>query len=119
MLRCSPTRSTPAGRPADAGDRFRNGRGDDMDQLSTVQHDHEVMEVLRSIVSDVLRVPADLITAGSALSDFPSVESIKLLRIAGKVERRFGIELENEALFRRGTLGDLVREIAVVRERAA
>jgi hypothetical protein len=35
------------------------------------------------------------------------------------VERRFDIELDNEALFRRGTLGDLAREIVLVRERAA
>jgi acyl carrier protein len=93
-------------------------RTTDPPALST-QHDHEVMAVLTSIVSDVLRVPEDQIRSDSALSDFPHVESIKLLRIAGKVERRFGIELDNEALFRRGTLGDLVREIVVVRDRAA
>jgi acyl carrier protein len=81
-------------------------------------HD-EVMGVLRQIVSDVLRVPVASVTADSALTDLPSVESIKLLRIAGKVERRFDIELDNEALFRRGTLGDLAREIVLVRERAA
>ena len=80
---------------------------------------HEVMGMLRQIVSDVLRIPVDSVTADSALTDLPSVESIKLLRIAGKVERRFDIELDNEALFRRGTLGDLAREIVLVRERAA
>lgn len=79
----------------------------------------EVMGVLRQIVSDVLRVPVTSVTADSALSDLPSVESIKLLRIAGKVERRFDIELDNEALFRKGTLDDLAREIVLVRERAA
>src|SRR3978361_470360 len=67
---------------------------------------HEVMGLLRQIVSDVLRVPGASVTADSALPALPSVESIKWLRIAGKVERRFDIELDNEALFRRGTLGD-------------
>jgi len=77
------------------------------------------MGALQEIVSDVLKVPLDLITADSALTALPHVESIKLLRIAGKVERRFDVELDNEALFRKGTLGDLAQEIMMARERSA
>ncbi len=61
--------------------------------------------------------PADTISPDSALTDLPYVESIKLLRIAGKLERTFGIEIENEALFRKGTMQDLAREILAARER--
>jgi acyl carrier protein len=79
-------------------------------------HEDEVMTTLRQIVADVLRVPTDLVAPDSTLTDLPYVESIKLLRIAGKLERRFEIELENEALFRKGTLRDLAREIVTVTE---
>jgi acyl carrier protein len=86
--------------------------------MPTSQHNPEVMGALKDIVSDVLRVPVDLITADSSLTALPHVESIKLLRIAGKVERRFDVELNNEALFRTGTLGDLAQEIVMLREAA-
>ncbi|GIG21123.1 hypothetical protein Cch01nite_18470 [Cellulomonas chitinilytica] len=77
----------------------------------------EVTATVRQIVADVLRIPADTISPDSALTDLPYVESIKLLRIAGKLERTFGIEIENEALFRKGTMQDLAREILAARER--
>jgi acyl carrier protein len=83
------------------------------------QHYDEVIEVLKKIVSGILKVPMHLITADSALTDLPQVESIKLLRIAGKVERRFGIELDDETLFRKGTLSDLAQEIIIAQEGAA
>lgn len=85
--------------------------------MSTSPHYDEIIEVLKQIVSSILKVPMHLITADSTLADLAHVESIKLLRIAGKVERSFGIELDDEALFRKGTLGDLANEITLLRER--
>lgn len=79
----------------------------------------EVVETLKQIVSHVLNVPTDLITAHSRFADIAHVESIKLLRIAGKIERRFEIELDDEAIFRNGTFGDIVSEIVQLRGTAA
>lgn len=87
--------------------------------MSESKHYDEVIEVLKQIVSGTLKVPLHLITADSTLTDLAYVESIKLLRIAGKLERRFGIELDNEALFRNGTLCDLANEIIMLREAVA
>jgi acyl carrier protein len=74
----------------------------------------EVIGHLRQIVADILKVPADAITTDSKLTDLAHVESIKLLRIAGKIERRFEIELDNEAMFREATLGDIADEVTAL-----
>ncbi|WP_131737920.1 acyl carrier protein [Actinomadura roseirufa] len=75
-------------------------------------HSHdEIFNAVQEIISAILKVPAEKITVDSALTDLAHVESIKLLRIAGKLERRFDIELNNEQLFRKGRVGDLVNEV--------
>jgi acyl carrier protein len=55
-----------------------------MGELQHQYHD-EVFEILKKIVSDILRIPVEEIAAESRLSDLTLVESIKLLRIAGKI----------------------------------
>jgi acyl carrier protein len=87
--------------------------------MGDLRHYDEINEVVKQIVSDILKVPKNLITERSALTDLTHIESIKLLRIAGKVERRFRIELDDEALFRDATIRDLVQQIITARERAA
>ncbi|AKG42755.1 hypothetical protein SXIM_13710 [Streptomyces xiamenensis] len=77
--------------------------------------EQEIFETLRQIVSDTLRVPAERVTRESVLSDLGMVESIKLLRVAGKVERRFDIELDDSLFFQGVSLGRLVEEIAAQR----
>ncbi|MGH9380610.1 MAG: acyl carrier protein [Thermoanaerobaculia bacterium] len=72
---------------------------------------HDVFEDLKQIVSDILRVPLEQISADSKLTDLGLVESIKLLRIAGKIERRFGIELDDEVVFEKRSLGEFTGEI--------
>lgn len=80
------------------------------------QQHEEILEILKGIVSDILRIPVDNITEESRISDLALVESIKLLRMAGKIERRFGIELDNDLVFQKGTLGDIVAEIIKLQE---
>lgn len=78
------------------------------------RHDPD-FEMLRQIVSGVLKVPVDQITAEARISDLARVESIKLLRIAGKIERQFGIELDDEVMFREASLGQVAGEIVKLR----
>ncbi|MEW9551129.1 acyl carrier protein [Nonomuraea sp. NPDC050783] len=73
---------------------------------------HEaVAHALRGIVARVLQVPEDTIGDEARITDLSLVESIKLLRIAGRIERTFGIELDNEVLFRTGTLREIADEV--------
>lgn len=83
--------------------------------MSENQAHDEVLAGLKQIVSEVLRIPGEEITAESKLTDIGMVESIKLLRIAGKIERRFGIELDDEVVFRQGSLAEIVGEILTLR----
>jgi len=78
--------------------------------VRALQHD-EVLADLKEIISNILKVPAGTMTVDSKISDLAYVESIKLLRIAGKIERRFGIELDNEVVFQKGSLGDITAEV--------
>jgi len=77
---------------------------------------NEIVGSLKQIVSEILNVPTEEITMKSRFADLAHVESIKLLRIAGKIERRFDIELDNEAIFRNGTFGDIASEIVELRK---
>jgi acyl carrier protein len=79
----------------------------------------DVVATLRRIVSDILNVPTEHITMDAKIADLAHVESIKLLRIAGKIERRFDVELDDESIFRNGTFGDIVDEIVELRKIAA
>lgn len=81
---------------------------------ATERHDAD-FELLRQIVSAVLKIPVDQITSTARIADLALVESIKLLRIAGKIERRFGIELEDEVMFREASLGQVADEIVSLR----
>jgi acyl carrier protein len=74
---------------------------------------------MKQIVSDVLNVPSEQITMDAKISNLAHVESIKLLRIAGKIERRFDVELDDESIFKNGTFGDIVNEVVELRKIAA
>lgn len=76
----------------------------------------EIFEGLKQIVADVLRIPAEQISADSKLTDLGLVESIKLLRIAGKIERQFGIELDDEVVFEKRSLSEFAGEIVRLRQ---
>lgn len=88
------------------GEPQENLKGEPQENLRS-----EALENLKSIVSGILRIPAEEITAESRISDLALVESIKLLRIAGKIERRFGIELDDDAVFWKDPLGDIAAEV--------
>lgn len=72
----------------------------------------ETLEAIRQIIFDVLRVEPERVTRDSVLSDLGVVESIKLLRVAGKIERRFDIELDDELFFQGVSVGRLIDEIS-------
>lgn len=76
----------------------------------------DVFEGLKQIVAEILRVPVEQINADSKLTDLGLVESIKLLRIAGKIERQFGIELDDEVVFEKRSLGEFAAEILRLRQ---
>jgi acyl carrier protein len=86
--------------------------------VSDTDDSQKVFEDLRKIFSSILEIPFDLMTQDTRISDLSHVESIKLLRMAGEIERRFGVALNDEVVFRNGSLGDIVSEILKLRTQA-
>ena len=76
---------------------------------------------LFAIVRQELRLPDEQLGVGTRLRELPGVESIKLLRIVAKIERAYGVEFEDEVVFRVQTIGELaaaIRQLQAAEPRA-
>jgi acyl carrier protein len=67
----------------------------------------DVGQDIRSIVAEVLRIPEAEVRQGADLRGLPGMDSVKILRIVTRIERRHGIELEEDVVFNVETLADL------------
>jgi len=70
---------------------------------------------IREIISRVLSVPIEQIQAGTALRSLPSADSLRMLSIILEVEKKFQVEIPDDATFRIETIGEfegLVAELA-------
>lgn len=56
---------------------------------------------------------------GTVIRELPGIESMKVLRIIAKIERQFGIELDDDVVFNIGTYGDLVKALEKAKAEAA
>lgn len=66
------------------------------------------------IISTELGIPAEELTSDVRLRSLPGMESMKVLSIILKVEKKYGIELPDDATFRLETVGqflDLVQSL--------
>jgi acyl carrier protein len=66
------------------------------------------------IISTELGVPAEELARDVRLRSLPGMESMKVLSIILKVEKKYGIELPDDATFRLETVGqflDLVQSL--------
>jgi acyl carrier protein len=66
------------------------------------------------IISTELGVPAEELARDVRLRSLPGMESMKVLSIILKVEKKYGIELPDDATFRLETIGqflDLVQSL--------
>jgi acyl carrier protein len=66
------------------------------------------------IISTELGIPAEELTPDVRLRSLPGMESMKVLSIILKVEKKYGIELPDDATFRLETVGqflDLVQSL--------
>jgi acyl carrier protein len=73
-----------------------------------------IEEAVRDIVAREIALPPASVSLDASVRELPGVESIKMLRAVTRIEARFGIELDDEVVFRVTTIGDL----AAVIERA-
>jgi len=70
-------------------------------------HDAIFRQVALTIADELKLIAADL-SQTTDLRRLPGLESIKLLRIVSRVERHYGVELDEDAIYRATSLGDVV-----------
>ncbi len=72
-----------------------------------------------AIIGETLGFPAADLKPEMALRSLPNTESIQVLTIILKVEKRFGIEIPDDATFRLETVGQFLELVDELRARAA
>lgn len=79
----------------------------------------EDQNVLTSIICAELENPGLALEPATVIRELPGIESMKVLRIISKIERKFGVELDDEVVFNIGTFGDLMGALDKARTEAA
>ncbi len=79
----------------------------------------EIERTITRLVIQELNIDPVRIGRDTNLRELPGIESIRLLRIVSKLERTFGVELEDEVVFTVSTLGELADAIRALCEPAA
>jgi acyl carrier protein len=67
------------------------------------------------IISAELGIPAGQLTPDVRLRSLPGMESMKVLTIILKVEKKYGIELPDDATFRLETVGQFLELVESLR----
>jgi acyl carrier protein len=75
----------------------------------------EPLELLRSIVAEVIEKPLPPITLETPISEL-GIDSIEVAEIVLRIEDRFGIEIPAATWMRLRTLGELVEVIRAARQ---
>ncbi len=75
----------------------------------------EVEAFVIAAVREVLDLPDRELSPESDLRELPGVESIKLLRVISKVEKRYGVELDDDVIFDSSTIAQIARAIEAAR----
>lgn len=71
-----------------------------------------VFEFVASTVAEELKMPVAELAPDTDLRRLRNLESVKLLRIISRVERHFDCEIDEDAIYRAVTLGDLVTAVS-------
>ncbi|WP_409180777.1 acyl carrier protein [Amycolatopsis sp. VS8301801F10] len=68
----------------------------------------EIAAATAETLAGELKIPASDIAAGDVLRDLPGADSMKMLRVVSKLERRWDVEFEDEQIFAVKTVDELV-----------
>ncbi|MHC9296507.1 acyl carrier protein [Mycobacterium sp. LTG2003] len=72
-----------------------------------------VAEVVAGLFEKELRAPVSL---EETIEHLPNIESMKLMRVIGRIEDEFGISLDTEEMFTAQTVGDIARIVGDIRD---
>jgi acyl carrier protein len=72
-----------------------------------VESREDVLRVVRDHLAAQLRIDIDDVTPDTILKDLPGADSVRLLHAVARLERLWGVELDNQAIFGAVTVADL------------
>lgn len=78
-----------------------------MDKVQVHVDRDELTREVREQVAAELGLPVDEIAADAVLKQLPGADSVKMLRVVAKVERRYDVEFEDEDIFSVRTAAEL------------
>lgn len=73
-----------------------------------VNQDTELYNFVAATIAKELKIDERQLTPSVDLRSIDGIESIKVLRIITKVEQKYGVELEDSAVFRANTIQDIM-----------
>ncbi|WP_428266264.1 acyl carrier protein [Haliangium sp.] len=76
--------------------------------MSAQQNLEATFGTIREVIAKVAKVPTEQVVLDSPVSGLDNVDSIVLLEIIARVETLLDIDIDEEALFEIGTVGDFV-----------
>jgi acyl carrier protein len=71
-----------------------------------------ISQAVRTILADTLAVPPAEVTGETAIRSLPNADSVRILDVILALEKRFDIEIPDEATFRVTTVLDLEALVA-------
>lgn len=71
-----------------------------------------IAQAVRAILADTLEVPPTEVTGETPIRSLPNFDSVRILDVILEIEKRFDIEMPDEATFRVTTVLDLEALVA-------
>jgi acyl carrier protein len=68
---------------------------------------NEISQAIRTILVNTLAVPATEVTSETSIRSLPNFDSVRILEVILEIEKRFDIEISDEATFNVTTVLDL------------
>ncbi|GAA1013163.1 hypothetical protein Aple_016740 [Acrocarpospora pleiomorpha] len=68
----------------------------------------EIASVTAEFIAAELKISAAELNGADVLKELPGADSLKLLRVVSKLERRWDVEFDDEAIFGARTIDELV-----------
>jgi acyl carrier protein len=73
------------------------------------------IEAIHAIIRAELGDPSLTLAPETVIRELPGIESMKVLHIITRIERKFEVELDDEVVFDMGTFGDLLGALDAAR----
>jgi acyl carrier protein len=83
--------------------------------VASADQDTELYNFVATTIAKELKIDELKLTPGVELRSIDGIESIKVLRIVCKVEQKYDVELQDDAVFRANTIQDIMDAVKLAR----